>query len=468
MSASSFKTITATPTRPPSIVGISLLRRLVRGAWALPLEIRFLAFSLTVLVTGALVIGYWVSRSIEEGVLARSGATSALYADSFLGPELRGESFDGPLSPDLVQRLDDLFTSTRFGQRIVSFKLWGPNGEVRYARDKRLLGRVFGVEGGVSQAFGGNVVSSISDLTEDENEFEASRWTRLVETYAPVRSSETGEVIAAAEFYELPDELEAELWESQRTGWLIVGAATLVMFILLNGMVHRASTTIRGQHVELAGLNERLRSVSAQKVETDEAVMRRVSQDLHDGPAQNLALANLRIDAVHAATRGTPAARDVDRIAQAVDGALSEIRNISAEMRLPELSGLSVREVVARAGAEHEKRSAEVVDVRGDDGDVVPTAAVAATIFRVVSEALTNAARHASPGVRRVTYQCGEVDCRIRVEDNGPGYDPARTPEGLGLRGMRERAAVLGGQLIVRSDPRGRTVVELTLPRSVL
>lgn len=441
---------------------------MARHVWALSLETRFLAFSLVVLVGGALVIGAWVSRSIERGVLARSGATSALYAETFLGRELQGESLDGPLRPALVQRLDDLFTSTRFGERVVSFKLWGPNGEVRYARDDRLIGQVFAAEEGVERAFDGDVVTTISGLNEQENTFEANRWSRLVETYAPLRSSETGEVIAVVEFYELPDELEAELRDSQRTGWLIVGAATVVMFVLLNGMVRSASKTIRRQHVALAGLSDQLRTVSAQKAETDEAVLRRVSQDLHDGPAQNLALANLRIGAVELATRDTSVAADVQRIAIAIDRALTEVREISGEMRLPALGGLSLKEIVVLAAAEHESRSGESVEVRGSGAAQVPKAAAATAIFRIVTEALTNAARHAAPGDRRVSYNCGEVDCRIQIEDDGPGFDPAHTVEGLGLRGMRERAALLGGQLMVRSNPPLRTVVELVLPRSAL
>jgi signal transduction histidine kinase len=367
------------------------------------LETRFLVFSLVVFVAGALVIGGWVSRSIRDGVLASSGATSALYADSFLGPELQGESVDGPLTPELIQRLDSLFASTRFGERI-----------------------------------------------------------------APVRSAETGEVIAAAEFYELPDDLESELQSSQQTGWLIVGAATLAMFVLLNGLVRRASATIRRQHTALAALTGQLQKVSLQKVETDEAVMRRVSQDLHDGPAQNLAFANLRIGVVQASTRDTSVATDVEKIGTAVEEALKEIREISAEMRLPELGGLSLRDIVARAAAEHENRSGETVEVRGNDAAEVLGVAAATTIFRVVTEALSNAARHAAPGERRVLYDCGEVDCRVQVEDDGPGFHPLHIPEGLGLRGMRERAALLGGRLMVRSEPGRKTIVELVLPRAVL
>ncbi len=451
-----------------SLARTPTLRRLGRGAWTLPLETRFLAFSLVVLVAGALVIGGWVSRSIRDGVLASSGATSALYADSFLGPELQGESVDGPLTPELIRRLDELFASTRFGERIVSFKLWGADGVIRYARDARLIGRVFAEDDGIAKALDGAVVSNISDLTEEENEFEASQWSRLVETYAPVRSAETGEVIAVAEFYELPDDLESELRSSQRTGWLIVGAATLGMFVLLNGMVRRASATIRRQHSALAGLTVQLQKVSLQKVETDEAVMRRVSQDLHDGPAQNLAFANLRIGAVEAATRDTSVATDVEKIGAAVEEALAEIREISATMRLPELGGLSLGDIVARAAIEHEHRSGETVAVQGDGATEVPGVAAATTIFRVVTEALNNAARHAAPGGRRVIYRCGELDCRVQVEDDGPGFDPARTSEGLGLRGMRERAALLGGKLTVRSEPAGKTIVELVLPRRAL
>ena len=441
-------------------------RRVVRYLWALPLETRFLVFSLVVLVTGALVIGGWVSRAIRDGVLARSGATSALYAESFLGPELRDESVDAPLSPEVVQRLDKLFASTRFGERVVSFKLWGPTGVVRYARDDRLIGSVFPIDDALARAFDGEVVSRISNLSAAENEYEADRWTELVETYAPVRSSETGEVYAAAEFYELPDELLTAVGEAQRTGWLIVGAATMVMFLLLNGMVRGASRTIGRQNVSLRDLSDRLRRASAQKVETDEEVFRRVSQDLHDGPAQDLALANLRIGAVQKATRDSAAATDVDRIAEAVDRALAGIREISAEMRLPELSGLSFRAVVLLAADEHERRSGETVEVLGDDGAFVPDGPAATTIYRVVTEALNNAALHAGPGRRRVTFDSGEHGCRIRIEDDGHGFIPASAPEGLGIRGMRERAEVLGGRLSVRSWPGRGTAVELVLPET--
>lgn len=81
-----------------------------------------------------------------------------------------------------------------------------------------------------------------------------------------------------------------------------------------------------------------------------------------------------------------------------------------------------------------------------------------------MAEALSNAARHAGPGRRRIHYDWRAGECRVAVEDEGVGFDPATTPAGLGLRGMRERAEVLGGRLSVTSQSGRGTRVELILP----
>jgi signal transduction histidine kinase len=220
----------------------------------LSLESRFLVFSLLVLLAGALAIGTWVSRAISDGVLSRSAATSALYAEAFLGPEVHDLDFDEPLPFEFVEDLDALFVATEFGEEVVSVKLWAPDGTLRYARDTPLIGRRFEVRGGLARAVEGEVVSHISSLGSPENAFEAQRWSRLIETYVPIWSPEENEVIAVAEFYQLPDDLLGELREARTTGWLIVGSATMVMFLLLNGMMRGASRIIRSQNATLTQL----------------------------------------------------------------------------------------------------------------------------------------------------------------------------------------------------------------------
>jgi signal transduction histidine kinase len=229
----------------------TIFRVIPRRLREMSLEGRFLVFSLLVLLAGALVIGTWVSRAISHGVLNRSAATSALYAEAFLGPGVHDLSFDEPLPFEFIEDLDALFGSTDFGEQVVSVKLWSTDGTLRYSRDTRLIGHQFRVKGGLARALDGEVVSHVSSLDKPENEFEAQRWSRLIETYVPIWSPEENEIIAVAEFYELPDDLLAELREARLTGWLIVGSATMVMFLLLNGMMRGASKTIRSQNATL-------------------------------------------------------------------------------------------------------------------------------------------------------------------------------------------------------------------------
>lgn len=435
-----------------------------RRMWALPLELRFLAFSLIVLVIGAMVIGWWVSQAIRDGVVNRTGEVAAPYVASFVAPELQGEAFTGPLSPPAVARLDQLLDSTALGEGIVSFKVWSRDGTIRYASDPTLIGEVFPAEHDVAAAFAGSVTSDLSDLGESENRYESARWDRLLETYTPIRSATTGDAIAVAEFYQLPDGLLAEVRDSQRTGWIIVGVATFGMFILLNGLVRGASQTIRRQTGRLEELTERLRAASAAKIETDEAIFRRVSQDLHDGPTQGLALATLRMDAVESAVQGTAAAGDAALVAKAVESSLADVRQISTDLRLPDLRHLSLRDILALAVDQHARRTDERVDLRKGEDTFMPSGPVATTIFRVVTEALNNAARHAGAGSRTVSVGGSGRTIQIIIEDDGVGFDATQVQEGLGLKGMRERAVVLGGRLVIRSRPGGGTRVELVLP----
>lgn len=431
---------------------------------ALSLEVRFLAFSLVVLAAGGTMVGIWISDAIRDGVLAESAATSAIYAENFIGPELEGVALDVPLDAALVARLDGLFDPNQVAGRIVSFKLWAPDGVMRYSRDHENIGRVFELESDLEGAFAGKVVSKLSDLSEEENRYEAERWSRLVETYVPVRSSETGDIMAAAEFYELPDDLLGQVRDAQRKGWLVVAAATAGMFILLNGMVRGASRTIRNQNRELVVLSEQLQDVSARSIETTEAVSRRLSQRLHDGPTQHLALANLRVEAVQRATEGTAAAEDADRIAEAIEAALQGLRNTSAEMRLPELEGLTLQDIVKSAVDYHEHRSGDAVRIASQGSAFVPASPIGLTLFRVITEALNNSSLHAGPADREIEWGIREGVLRLQIIDTGSGFDSGSVSEGLGIRGMRERVSLLGGTLIVSSNPGQGTRVEILLP----
>jgi signal transduction histidine kinase len=193
-------------------------------------------------------------------------------------------------------------------------------------------------------------------------------------------------------------------------------------------------------------------------VEINDMVLRRVGVELHDGPAQLISFALLRLDGLR--PDGTmlnqdPALGDLERIRGALQEALAEIRSMAAGLTLPELSCVSPGDVLCLAVRNHERRTATSVacDVKGLPPQV--PAAVKSCLYRFAQEGLNNAYRHAG-GRRqalRAKYRANTIE--VEVEDAGPGFEPESKIGGgrLGLLGMRERITSLGGTLEIESRP---------------
>lgn len=460
--------------------------RYVNGlASRLTLVQRFALVSLVILVTGAFIIGRYVGEEIEDGVVANSSAITALYVDSFVSPRLQ-ELGNGTVSDNDRAELDGLLTESSLGQEIASFKVWDSKGNIVYASDASLVGQKFELTGRLAAALAGKVDSQLSDLGQEEHRLERARFDRLLETYAPVRQDQTGAIIGAMEFYQDPSDLESEVASSQRTGWIIVGISTAGMYLLLVGLVKSASNTLSSQHRHLgrlaednARLAERVQKAAAKKTETDEQLLMRIGHSLHDGPAQDLGLALLRIKSLRQGTvrhlpRGESAAdrvrEDFELVETALADALRETREISSDLHLPQLERLTLPETVEKAKLDHEKKTGSTIEV--DRGDVPASASlpVKIAVYRVLQEALNNSHRHAGGTEQRISVSYADGWLELRIADGGPGFDPAAgeaakgTRPGLGLRGMRERVEMLGGTLEIESAVGEGTTVQARLP----
>jgi signal transduction histidine kinase len=101
-----------------------------------------------------------------------------------------------------------------------------------------------------------------------------------------------------------------------------------------------------------------------------------------------------------------------------------------------------------------------------DEPDAVP--AVKEALYRVGQEALNNAAKHAGARAMVITLEASSGELVLRVRDDGRGFDAAKSfPGHLGLRSMRERAASVGGVIVIRSSPGQGTEVTIRVPRTV-
>jgi len=195
--------------------------------------------------------------------------------------------------------------------------------------------------------------------------------------------------------------------------------------------------------------------------------LRRIGADLHDGPAQALALALLRLDSVTPGNGDSaPRSADLAIVQKAVQDALSEVRAIAGGLRLPELQPLALAEVAERAIQDHERRSGTPVRLILDTLPEDAPLAVKIALLRSLQEALSNATRHGS-GVdvhAHVWSDGGRLN--LAVSDEGPGFDPDRvaTEGHLGLVGIRERAELLGGGFWIEAAPGRGTRVQMHWP----
>ena len=194
--------------------------------------------------------------------------------------------------------------------------------------------------------------------------------------------------------------------------------------------------------------------------------MRRLGADLHDGPAQLISLALLRLDAGCVLVDGREdrpddglTAEERRKIHQVLVEALTEIRNMSVGLALPEIEGLTLRQTIEVAISNHEQRTGTEVASELS----LPTTSVAqmvkATAYRFVQEGLNNAFNHAAGNGQFVAAIVEAGVATIEVRDDGPGFDTAEAErsERLGIAGLRERLQSLGGNFEIFSSPVGGT-----------
>ncbi|MBI5352301.1 MAG: sensor histidine kinase [Chloroflexi bacterium] len=450
----------------------------------LSLSQRFMFASLVILLAGMVGIGAWVQKQIVTGVIHRTGATTALYVGSFVAPQLQELGDSGEISPAYREALGRLLTNTPMGKQIVVIKIWDTRGKLIYSTNSSAIGKTFPMHGGMLRARLGEVVSSVSQLDEEENIDLGVVYGQLLETYSPIWLSGTDKVIAVAEFYQLTDDLEAELAVSSRRSWLVVGLATLAIYLLLAGFVRDASHTIQHQQTELAQkviqltdlldqnreLSDRVRRASASVTQLNEGYLKRIGSELHDGPAQDLSLSILKLDAL--AERLEKTATDTDMVTQfnevgiSLQSALKEMRSIATGLSLPQLSELGLTETVQRVVSAHERRTGTHVELILQPIPNSVALSLRITIYRLIQEALNNAYRHAGGIGQRVLVSTKDSQLVIMISDNGAGFDPRQTVSDnhLGLSGMRERVESLGGWFQIESHPGQGTTIIARLP----
>ena len=234
-------------------------------------------------------------------------------------------------------------------------------------------------------------------------------------------------------------------------------------------MIDAQSQALKERVSELSGLltqNRQLRlrvqRASQRVTALNERYLRRIGADLHDGPAQLVALAALRLDSDALASSAAPEAaraREIEAIKISLDEAMREIRSICNGLVLPHIEAAELPDILKLAVGAHEQRTGGAVELSlsGTPGTLSPSEKIC--VYRFVQETLNNSYRHAGGAGQAVAQRFEGGRLVIEVSDRGSGFDPAGVrPEGLGLAGLRERIESLGGRFSVKSSASGTTV----------
>lgn len=447
-------------------------------SWGLPSRLLQQSLALQFFAAGGLVtlvvmmgVGLVVGAQIKQSITERAGAWTALYVDSVIAPLLPDMQNGLELDESVRRALDETLDQGALGRRILSFRLWARDGTVIYADRSDMQGRRFEPNTKLRTAFSGKVVAKFDEVNDVESSRERSSGLPLLEVYNPVRQPWSGEVVAVTEFYEVASDLQAALRTAIFHTWVAVAVGTLGFFLVLSAIVVRGSRTIESQRSilrsrikelsELLAQNRSLRAkveeAARRTVTQNEQHMRRIGAELHDGPAQLIALAALELGATSKARSG--AAQRRLSIRRHLDDAISQIRAISSGLIVPNIESDDFAGIVRRGVVEHERRTGTAVTVHLPQHSPPLTAAAKLCLYRVLQESLSNSTRHAPGAKQVVTAMSDDRYVMLKIADDGPGFDPTAVRDrGLGLTSIRERVESLGGEVNFASGETGTVV----------
>jgi signal transduction histidine kinase len=276
--------------------------------------------------------------------------------------------------------------------------------------------------------------------------------------------------LAAADQQKL-EEGERDFAESRRRSGLRL-TTMLALGVLLSVVVARASL----KHAEtLESRAERhyheLQKLSARLLHVEEEGRRKLSRELHDEIGQSLALLQIEISNALASPQPPGARRPLERARELAEQTVQTIRNIALLLRPTLLDDLGLVPALQFQLEDFLRRNPIACDFVEDGvADQLPDPA-RTCVYRVIQEALHNCEKHSAATKVRVLVRQLPGELVAEVEDNGRGFScdtqgmPFRNT-GLGLLGIRERAAIAGGTLVIDSAPGRGTRITLHIPLS--
>lgn len=395
----------------------------------------------------------WVSERIARAnALAEAERSATRLAELLIGPALE-DALAG--RSDGFEELDRIVANRLSDGSVTRVVVWRATGEVVYASEPGLQGRVFPPSEELLTAISGTAVAEVDEAPETNG---AGQQSALLEVYAPLDLPGRELAFEAYFSYERIDRQAARL-----RGQIIpmaIGALVVLQLVQIP-IATSLARRVRRQEAERAEL-------MARTVTASDRERRAIAADVHDGPVQDLAGVSYALSAL----RGSlPEERQptVDKLVGAIRHAVQSLRRLMVDIYPPDLSGPGLGVAIADSAEPLRAAGIEVLMDAGPLPEMTPDAA--AVLYRTAKEALANVAHHAQAKRTWITLEETELRggpaVRLEVADDGVGF-PASTDkraEGhLGLSLLCDRVVDLGGTVTLGERSGGGALLTAVVP----
>lgn len=443
----------------------------------LPLARRFAISGGFITVGAMLLCGVLTTTVMTEIIVQRRGDVVSAFGQHLISPIVQNLAPDGPLDAAAIDALDNLMTDPAFTAEFPYLDLWVADGTILYSNTPGLTGQQLPLLRAVTRALQGEMTVRFTDIHSVD--YARHHFTTdYIEVLFPLRSRATGAVVAVAQLREVTTALERDLWQLTLSSWVTVAVIAAVVIVALFSIVQEGSRKIERQgrilsrrlaqsharaarHRELKAVAQR---ASRSVTELTDKHLRTIGTDLHDGPAQSIGFAVLRLDQLRHRSEAGEVNAIVAEVESVLGGALDEIRAIATALVLPDIDTLDLAQVIDRAVKQHVRRTDAVIAVDSLVEPVHVASEIAVCVFRFIQEGLNNAFHHGLPEGQAVsaTIQTGLL--KVSITNNYLATEPPRHADhaGIGLYGLRARVQSIGGTFIFEQND-GLTRLEMRL-----
>jgi signal transduction histidine kinase len=428
-----------------------------------------------------LLCGTLTTTIMTDALMQHHSRAIAIALQAAIGQHVQDLEGNDASSGSSKDRLGSLTQTAPFVAQFPHLDVWGLNGELIFSNSPDVAHDKTLIPAPVVAALRGQVSAAFSDMQAAE--FVAHGFKEdFIEIYFPLHSSLGGEIIAAAQVRETTTYLEQDLLRLTVSTWTAVAVSSGLALSLLYGVVKEGSLTIDQQRRSLMRrlvqsrkqlqrnrlLREEAQRLSRSITELTDEHLVNIGTDLHDGPAQSIGLAMIKLGQLRGTSERKKQSVVLDEVEAALGEASDDLRNIATGFVLPDIDELDLEGVIRQAVEHHTRRTAVRVKVEVMAEAFYPSRALGVCAYRFVQEGLNNALHHGLPDEVTVTAILEGTLLKLSVLNNYlPGSHSAHVnrAHGLGLAGLRARVHSIGGNFLFVQDS-GRARIEMWLDMS--